>query len=99
MKRLKKKENFHVKWFFDRKIAKKIITTRGKANLIIANNVLAHVPDLHEFVSGFEIILSEKGIITFEFPHLLSLIKNAQFDTIYHEHYSYLSIRPPINLV
>ena len=65
---------------------------RKKPKLMIANNVLAHVPDLHDFIKGFSILIHDEGIITFEFPHLLNLIKNSQFDTIYHEHYSYLSV-------
>lgn len=64
----------------------------NKPKLMIGNNVLAHVPDLHDFIKGFSILLDNEGIITFEFPHLLNLIRNNQFDTIYHEHYSYLSI-------
>jgi hypothetical protein len=63
-----------------------------KPKLMLGNNVLAHVPDLHDFVKGFALIIAEDGLITFEFPHLLNLIKNNQFDTIYHEHYSYLSV-------
>ncbi|UCH72690.1 MAG: SAM-dependent methyltransferase, partial [Rhodospirillales bacterium] len=57
-----------------------------------ANNVLAHVPDLNDFVGGFPILLNREGVLTFEFPHLLNLIEEVQFDTIYHEHYSYLSL-------
>jgi len=63
-----------------------------KPKLMIGNNVLAHVPDLHDFIKGFSILIDDEGIISFEFPHLLNLIRNNQFDTIYHEHYSYLSI-------
>ena len=63
-----------------------------KPKLIVANNVLAHVPDINDFVSGVKILLSPEGIATFEFPHLLNLIKFKQFDTIYHEHFSYLSL-------
>ena len=63
-----------------------------KPDLLIGNNVLAHVPDINDFVSGMKIILNEKGIITMEFPHVLKLIENNQFDTIYHEHFSYLSL-------
>lgn len=63
-----------------------------KPKLMIANNVLAHVPNLHDFIKGFSILIHDEGVITFEFPHLLNLIKNSQFDTIYHEHYSYLSV-------
>jgi hypothetical protein len=57
-----------------------------------ANNVLAHVPDLNAFVAGFPLVLKPEGVLTFEFPHLLNLIRQVQFDTIYHEHYSYLSL-------
>ena len=60
--------------------------------MIVANNVLAHVPDINNFVRGISILLKKKGVVTFEFPHLLELIKNNQYDTIYHEHYSYLSL-------
>lgn len=64
-------------------------TTKG--NLIIANNVLAHVPNLNDFVEGIRILLAPKGVATLEFPHLLKLIQENQFDTIYHEHFSYFS--------
>jgi SAM-dependent methyltransferase len=66
--------------------------TLKKADLIIGNNVLAHVPDINNFVAGLKIALSSNGTITMEFPHLLNLIRLAQFDTIYHEHFSYLSL-------
>ncbi|MDR1979358.1 MAG: methyltransferase domain-containing protein [Synergistaceae bacterium] len=62
------------------------------ADLMTANNVLAHVPDINDFVEGFRLLLAKEGIITFEFPHLLRLIEELQFDTIYHEHFSYLSL-------
>jgi hypothetical protein len=62
------------------------------ADLMIANNVLAHVPDINDFVAGFAILLKPGGVATFEFPHLLELIRHTEFDTIYHEHYSYLSM-------
>lgn len=62
------------------------------ADLMAANNVLAHVPDIGDFVAGFQHVLKPEGVLTFEFPHLLNLIEQAQFDTIYHEHYSYLSL-------
>ncbi|MES2777466.1 MAG: class I SAM-dependent methyltransferase [Bacteroidota bacterium] len=62
-----------------------------KADLLLGNNVLAHVPDIVDFVAGMKIILSENGVITMEFPHLMQLVDNNQFDTIYHEHFSYLS--------
>lgn len=63
-----------------------------KADLVIGNNVLAHVPDINDFVKGIKIILASKGIVTIEFPHLKNLIDKTEFDTIYHEHYSYLSL-------
>lgn len=62
------------------------------ADLMAANNVLAHVPDIGDFVAGFQHVLKPQGVLTFEFPHLLNLIERVQFDTIYHEHYSYLSL-------
>lgn len=62
------------------------------ADLIVANNVLAHVPDIHDFVEGFARLLKPEGTITFEFPHLMEMLRETQFDTIYHEHYSYLSL-------
>ncbi|MCZ0860942.1 class I SAM-dependent methyltransferase [Methanocorpusculum sp. MG] len=78
--------------FFGTQLAKWIVDTRGKQNLIIGNNVLAHVPDINDFVEGLQISLARDGTITMEFPHLLNLLKYVQFDTIYHEHYSYLSL-------
>lgn len=78
--------------FFGSKAATRLRDLGGAADLIIANNVLAHVPDINDFVAGFKIMLSEQGIATFEFPHVLEMIRNVEFDTIYHEHYSYLSL-------
>jgi SAM-dependent methyltransferase len=77
--------------FFDRETAGKLAALGPRADLIVANNVLAHVCDLNEFVGAFPLLLKPDGVITFEFPHLLSLMRQRQFDTIYHEHYSYLS--------
>jgi len=74
--------------FFGNKMAH----TLTKADLIIGNNVLAHVPDINSFVDGLRIALKPEGTITMEFPHILNLINECQFDTIYHEHYSYLSL-------
>jgi len=68
------------------------LAARGRADLMAANNVLAHVPDIGDFVAGFRELLADDGVVTFEFPHLLNLIEKVQFDTIYHEHYSYLSL-------
>ena len=63
-----------------------------QADLAIANNVLAHVPDINDFVAGFALLLKPAGVATFEFPHLLRMVAESQFDTIYHEHFSYLSL-------
>lgn len=60
--------------------------------MIVANNVIAHVPDLNDFISGLKILLKKRGVITIEFQHLLNILKKKQFDTIYHEHYSYFSL-------
>jgi SAM-dependent methyltransferase len=69
------------------------LAERGqRADLMAANNVLAHVPDIGDFVAGFREVLKDEGVLTFEFPHLLNLLEKVQFDTIYHEHYSYLSL-------
>ena len=78
--------------FFDLNLSKNLAKKKMKADLIIANNVLAHVPDISNFVKGISYLLKNNGVATFEFPHLLELIKNNQYDTIYHEHYSYLSV-------
>ena len=78
--------------FFGEETAREILTKHGSADLMVANNVLAHVPDINDFVRGFATLLSVDGVATFEFPHLLRLIQGMQFDTIYHEHYSYLSL-------
>jgi 2-polyprenyl-3-methyl-5-hydroxy-6-metoxy-1,4-benzoquinol methylase len=80
--------------FFGVKTAQDIAQRRGKADLMAANNVLAHVPDIRDFVGGFAAMLKPEGVATFEFPHLLNLIQLNQFDTIYHEHFSYLALRP-----
>jgi hypothetical protein len=77
--------------FFGETLAKRMVSENIKADLLIGNNVLAHVPDIVDFVKGMKLVLKETGVITLEFPHLLQLITNNQFDTIYHEHYSYLS--------
>jgi hypothetical protein len=78
--------------FFGADLARELVAKRGHASLTIANNVLAHVPDINDFVEGFAILLAPEGVGTFEFPHLVNLINLCQFDTIYHEHYSYLSL-------
>ena len=77
--------------FFGRETARRIAAVRGAADLLLGNNVLAHVPDLNDFVAGLEILLAPEGVLTLEFPHLMRLVEGNQFDTIYHEHFSYLS--------
>jgi hypothetical protein len=77
--------------FFGVRLAKELVAKNTKADLLLGNNVLAHVPDIVDFVAGMKIILKEQGVITMEFPHLMQLVDNNQFDTIYHEHFSYLS--------
>jgi hypothetical protein len=78
--------------FFGRTLAEQIVAENGRADLLVANNVLAQVPDLNDFVAGMRILLKPAGVITIEFPHLLRLIRDNQFDTIYHEHFSYFSL-------
>ena len=78
--------------FFGTTLAKELLEKGVKADLLLGNNVLAHVPDIIDFVGGLKILLSDHGVVTMEFPHLLQLINNNQFDTIYHEHFSYLSL-------
>lgn len=77
--------------FFGIRLATKLAAEGRKADLLLGNNVLAHVPDIVDFVGGMKILLKETGVITMEFPHLMQLVDNNQFDTIYHEHFSYLS--------
>ncbi len=77
--------------FFGRETAAEIAAEHGQVDLLLGNNVLAHVPDINDFVGGMRILLKQRGVITMEFPHLLRLMDENQFDTIYHEHYSYLS--------
>ena len=77
--------------FFGTEFAKNMRDDGKSADLMVANNVLAHVPDINDFVQAFSILLKENGVATFEFPHLLKMISENQFDTIYHEHFSYLS--------
>lgn len=81
-----------VEAFFGVKLAKQLVEQGKQADLTAANNVLAHVPVINDFVGGFLVLLKPAGVATFEFPHLLRLVSENQFDTIYHEHYSYLSL-------
>jgi 2-polyprenyl-3-methyl-5-hydroxy-6-metoxy-1,4-benzoquinol methylase len=78
--------------FFGVQLAKELKTQGITSDLAVANNVLAHVPDINDFVGGFAQILKPQGVATFEFPHLLNLLKFCEFDTVYHEHFSYLSL-------
>src|SRR5690606_15134399 len=77
--------------FFGKVTALDLLAQKGPARLILGNNVLAHVPDLNDFVAGVKVLLAPDGFATFEFPHLMRLIEENQFDTIYHEHFSYFS--------
>jgi len=78
--------------FFGMRLAKALAAEGKQADLMVANNVLAHVPNINDFVAGFAHLLKPKGVATFEFPHLMRLVEGNQFDTIYHEHFSYLSL-------
>lgn len=77
--------------FFGVETAKELVADGNAADLLLGNNVMAHVPDINDFIGGLKIALKPTGVITFEFPHLLQLIEHNQFDTVYHEHFSYLS--------
>ncbi|HVS88070.1 MAG TPA: class I SAM-dependent methyltransferase [Candidatus Acidoferrum sp.] len=77
--------------FFGSATARELVAAGKHADLLLGNNVLAHVPDINDFVSGMKILLKPQGVITMEFPHLMRLMEQNQFDTIYHEHFSYLS--------
>lgn len=81
-----------VERFFGVALAGELAAAGRQADLIVANNVLAHVPDINDFVAGFAQLLKPQGVATFEFPHLLRMVQGCQFDTAYHEHYSYLSL-------
>lgn len=78
--------------FFGVDLAERLAADGWRADLMAANNVLAHVPDINDFAAGFAALLKPAGVATFEFPHLMNLIEGCQFDTIYHEHFSYLSL-------
>jgi SAM-dependent methyltransferase len=77
--------------FFGRESARELAAAYGKPDLLLGNNVLAHVPDLNDFVAGMKLLLKPGGVLTMEFPHLERLVDENQFDTIYHEHFSYFS--------
>lgn len=78
--------------FFGRDTATELVQQGTRADLLLGNNVLAHVPDLNGFVAGLKLLLADRGVITLEFPHLMRLVEGTQFDTIYHEHFCYLSL-------
>jgi hypothetical protein len=78
--------------FFGERLAERLLAEGSAADLIVGNNVLAHVPDVHDFVAGLRVLLKLDGVVTMEFPHILRLIEERQFDTIYHEHFSYFSL-------
>ena len=77
--------------FFSSQTARELVASGKRADLLLGNNVLAHVPDINDFVEGMKILLKPRGVITMEFPHLMRLTEENQFDTIYHEHFSYFS--------
>lgn len=79
-------------FFFGEATARDVVARRGHADLIAANNVLAHVPDVNDFVAGLAVLAGPSGVVTIEAPHLVNLVDGVQFDTIYHEHYSYWSL-------
>lgn len=80
-----------VERFFGKGFAQEFVANRCPADLVIGNNVLAHVPDINDFVAGLAAVLAPEGVVSVEFPHLLQLIAQRQFDTVYHEHFSYFS--------
>jgi len=84
--------------FFGIALAKQMVLKELQADITTANNVLAHVPDINDFVSGFSLLLKPHGVATFEFPYLMRLVAENQFDTIYHEHFSYLSLTAVQNI-
>ncbi|MES2887543.1 MAG: class I SAM-dependent methyltransferase [Pseudomonadota bacterium] len=81
-----------VERFFGVALATELAEQGRQTDLVAANNVLAHVPDINDFAAGFAVLLKAQGVATFEFPHLLRMVGESQFDTAYHEHYSYLSL-------
>jgi SAM-dependent methyltransferase len=87
-----------IRKFFTKSLSNKIVRDGKKADLIIGNNVFGHVPDINDFTKGIKVLLKQGGIVTLEFPHLMRLIEKRQFDTIYHEHFSYLSLNTISNI-
>ena len=85
--------------FFGTHLAKGLVADGRQADLVLGNNVLAQVPDLNDFVEGLKILLKPHGVLTLEFPHLLRLIEHNEFDTIYHEHFSYFSLLTTVRIL
>jgi SAM-dependent methyltransferase len=85
--------------FFGTEVAKELAAQGRRADLVLGNNVLAQVPNLNDFVAGLKIVLKPEGVLTLEFPHLLRLIEENEFDTIYHEHFSYFSLLTTIRVM
>ena len=85
--------------FFGVELAERIVAERGQADLVIGNNVFAHVPDLNDFTAGIRRLLAPTGMVTLEFPHLVRLIEGSQFDTIYHEHFSYFTFLTAVDVL
>jgi SAM-dependent methyltransferase len=84
--------------FFDTRLARRLVAEGRSADLVVANNVLAQVPELNDFVAGIELVLAPHGVVTVEVPHVVRLVEGLQFDTIYHEHYSYFSLTTLVRL-
>lgn len=85
--------------FFGESLAKRLVKEGKRADLLLGNNVFAHVPDINDFAEGLKILLADDGVLTLEFPHLLNLMEKSQFDTIYHEHFSYISLTAAKNIL
>lgn len=84
--------------FFDSRTSRAIVDRFGRADIILARHVFAHVPEIDDFAAGLELLLSPAGVLAIEAPYLADFIRNTEFDTVYHEHYSYLSVRPMLRL-
>src|SRR6202012_5741766 len=85
--------------FFGASLADELVGEGNSADLVLGKNVLAQVPDLNDFVEGMKIVLKPGGVLTLEFPHLLKLIEHNEFDTIYHEHFSYFSLLTTVKIM
>ncbi len=83
--------------FFNRESVDRIVSTRGRASVVTATNVLAHIDNLYEFVENLDLLLADRGVFIFEAPYLVNLVNQLQYDTIYHEHLSYFSVRPLVD--